>query len=282
MTTTPMGTRPGEPEDPELRDRYAQDARQRREAHRAESARAAAETPPSRTPTGPIRVVAGLVTVALVLGVGFALLGPMLRQSESSDQTMPSQISRLDLRNDVGDVRIREAEPGERPSATSTAEWGLRKPATSVDSSGGSATVRGECPTGPVSICSTDWIIVVPEGADLEIQQGVGEVTLEGLSGDVNIQSGVGGVTLEKGTSASVDVEIGVGDVRVESVEPPRRVVGRVGVGQLTVALPDSTTYRVDMGSGASEAQNSLGSDPAAPRTVDLEAGVGGVTVEPS
>lgn len=282
MTTTPMGTRPGEPEDPDLRDRYARDAWEQREMHRVESARAAAETPPSRTPAGPIRVIAGLITVVLVLGVGFALLGPMLRQSESADQSMPSRVSQLDLTNDVGDVRIRAAQPGESPSATSTAEWGLRKPTTSVDSAGGTTTIHGECPAGPVTVCSTDWLIVVPEDTDLDIQQGVGEVTLEGMSGDVDVQSGIGGVVLEEGTSASIDVELGVGDVRVESIEPPRRVLGRVGVGQLTVALPDTASYRVEMDSGMSEVRNSLGSDPSSSRTVNLEAGVGGVTVEPS
>ena len=109
MTTTPMGTRPGEPEDPELRDRYARDAWERREAYRIESARAAAETPPSRTPSGPIWIIAGLLTVALVAVTGFVLLGPMLRQSESTDQSMPSQVSRLDVSNGTGDVRIRAA-----------------------------------------------------------------------------------------------------------------------------------------------------------------------------
>ncbi len=282
MTTTPMGTRPGEPEDPDLRDRYARDAWERREAHRIESARAAAEAPPSRTPSGPIRVIAGLLTVALVVVTGFVLLGPMLRQSESVDLSMPTRVSQLELNNGTGDVRIRAAKPGERPSATSTAEWGLRKPRTSVESAGGTTTVQGECPTGVVTVCSTEWLIVVPADTDLDIQQGVGGVTLEGMSGDVDIQSGVGSVNLEEGTSAAIDVEIGVGDARIESVEPPRRVVGRVGVGELTVALPDTTSYRVATDSGMSDVQNSLGSDPSSSRTVQVEAGVGGITIEPS
>lgn len=281
MTTTPMGTRPGEPEDPDLRDRYARDAWEQREAHRVESARAAAETPPSRTPSGPIRVVAGLLTVVLVVVVGFVLLGPMLRQSESVDQSMPSRVSQLEVSNGTGEVRIRAAKPGERPSATSTAEWGLRKPRTSVESGGGTTTVRGDCPTA-VTVCSTDWLIVVPADTDLDIQQGVGDVTLEGMSGDVDIRSGVGSVNLEEGASAAIDVEIGVGDVRIESIEPPRRVVGSVGVGELTVALPDTTTYRVDTTSGMSDVRNSLGSDPSSSRRLDLEAGVGGITVQPS
>lgn len=282
MTTPPTWTRPGEPADPELRDRYARDAREQREARRVESARVAAETPPSRTPSGLIRVVAGLVTAVLVVTVGAALLGPMIRQSESTEQQMPSGISRLTVRNGIGDVRVRAADPGERPSATSTAEWGLRRPTTSVSSSGDEAMVRGECPTGPISVCSTTWVVVVPAGTRVEVEQGVGQVTLEGMSGDVHVQSGVGGVTVGEATSSRVDVDLGVGDVRIESTEPPRRVDASIGVGQLSVTLPDSVSYRVDTSTGTEDVRNSLGNDPAARRIVRLESGVGGITVEPS
>ncbi|MGO1165391.1 MAG: hypothetical protein ACTMHL_02110 [Janibacter sp.] len=282
MTTTPMSTRPGEPEDPDLRDRYARDAWEKREAQRVEAGRAAAETPPSRTPSGPIKVVAALVTLVLVGGVGLALVGPMLRQTETSDAALPQGISELRLRNGIGDVRIREAEPGERPTAMSTVEWGLRKPTTSVDASGDRATVRGECPTGPVAVCATEWLIVVPEDTDVQIEQGVGEVTIEGMSGDVDVRGGVGGVELTEATSSTIGVDLGVGDVRIESVEPPRQVDASVGVGQVDLALPDTVGYRVQMKGGASETQNSVGNDPAAQRRVTLEAGVGDVTVKPS
>lgn len=282
MTTPPTGPRPAEPADPELRDRYAQDAHAQREAHRLESARAAAETPPSHTPSGPIRIIAGLLTAALVIAVGAALLGPMIRQSESTERAIPSATSKLTVRNGIGDVRVRAAGPGESPSATSTAEWGLREPATSVSGSGDEATVRGECPTGPVAVCSTTWVIVVPAGTELEVEQGVGQVTLEGMSGDVHVQSGVGGVTVGETTSSRVSVDLGVGDVRVESTEPPRRVDASVGVGQVTVALPDTVSYRVDTSAGTQDVRNSLGHDPTATRTVRLESGVGAITVEPS
>lgn len=282
MTTTPMPTRPGEPEDPDLRDRYARDAWERREAQRLETARAAAETQPSRTPSGPIRIIAGIVAVLLIAVTGLTLAGPMLRQSETTDTALPQGMSSLNLKNDVGDVRIRVAEPGESLRLTSTVEWGLRKPTTSVDRTSTSATVRGQCPTGPVSVCTTDWLVVVPADTEIEVDQGVGEVTVEGTSGDVDVRAGVGDITLTESSSENIGVESGVGGATIESVEPPRSLEANVGVGDLTIAVPDTVRYRIDAQGGAAEVRNSLGSSPGAERRIDAEVGVGGLTVEPS
>lgn len=282
MTTTPMATRPGEPEDPDLRDRYARDAWEQREAHRLEAARAAAETPPSRTPSGPIRIIAGLVTVVLVLLVGAALVGPMLRQTESTDHALPSGISQLELHNGSGDIRVRAAEPGESPGVTSTVEWGLRKPTTSVESSGGTATLRGGCPEGIATVCSTEWVVVVPAGTGVDIEHGVGDVSVEGTEGEVAIEAGIGDIELSEVAAERVDVDLGVGAVRIESVEPPSSVRANVGVGDLSVRLPHTVTYDIRTRAGVGEANSALGSDPASPRTVTLENGVGQITVEPS
>lgn len=282
MTTTPMPTRPpGEPEDPELRDRYRRDAWEQREARRVEDTRAAADPPPSRTPAGPIRVVAALVAVVLVLLTGFVLIGPMLRQSATTNESLPGSISSVTVKNGVGDVRVRVAQEGETPRATVTSTWGLRRPGTSVQTSGEQATLQGSCPSA-ATVCSTEWLLVVPEGTDLDIDQGVGSVTLEEMDGDTDVNVGVGDATVVGTSSEQVRVEVGVGDARVEAVDPPRDVRARVGVGDLSVALPDTVDYRVDTIGGASEVRNSLGDKRTAERRVVLEIGVGNLTVGPA
>ena len=81
MSLTPTSTQPSSPEDPDLRDRYARDAWQQREARRLSAERAAAEVPPSPVvwrPRRPGRSVGSLTCGAarprrcpqLVLGRG--------------------------------------------------------------------------------------------------------------------------------------------------------------------------------------------------------------------
>lgn len=282
MSQTPMPTRPGEPDDPELRERYLRDAQQLRQSKRAESARLAAEVPPSRTPSGPIWVVAGLVTVVLVLAVGFALAGPMLQQTTTSEQALPADLTGLDIDNAVGDVRVRTVDAGEEPRVTATTEWGLRRPDVSVGVSGGTATLEALCPSGFVTPCSTDWTVVVPEGTDVEIDEGVGRVTVEGVAGDVEVEAGVGDVRISETTAGSISANLGVGSLWIEAVEPPQVVWGKVGVGGLAVQLPDTASYDVDATGGVGGVRNSLGSDPTADRTVTLEGGVGEVSVSAS
>lgn len=283
MSQTPMPTRPGEPYDPELRDRYLRDAEQVRENRRAEAARLAAEVPPARTPSGPIWVIAGLITVVLVVAVGLNLVGPMLKQSTTSERALPADTTRVAIDNSTGDVRVRAAEPGEEPRVTRTTEWGLLSPEVEVDTEGSTTTLEADCPDAFfANSCSTDWTVVVPEDVDVEIQEGVGAVTVEGVAGDVDVNAGVGDVRISEATAGSISAELGVGSLWIEAIEPPQDVRGRVGVGGLAVQLPDTVSYDIHARGGVGEVRNDLGSDPGADRTVTLEGGVGEVTVSAS
>ncbi len=281
--TTPWPTPPApEPSDPELGERYRRDAMAQREVQRAESARLAAETPPSRTPRGPIRLIAVLVTLALVALTGLVMLGPMLRQSTTHDEALPANMTRLLVHNHVGRVQVRPAADGETPRVSSTTEWGLRRPMTSVVATGDSVSLEGDCPSFMSTVCRTDWLVVVPSDTDLTISQGAGEIALEAPGGDIDVQSGAGSVDVSAATSRKVSVELGAGDLEYEGVKPPEKVGITLGVGDARVRLPDTVPYRVNTSGGATEVTNHLGHDASAKRRVSVEVGVGSVTLKPS
>lgn len=282
MSQTPMPTRPGEPQDPELRDRYRRDAETARLDRRADAVQRAAEVPPSRTPSGPIWVVAVLIAVVLVLAAGAAMAGPMLKQTKTVEQALPTSTTTLELTNAVGDVRVRTAEAGEDPGVTRTTEWGLSEPDVTVDTSGGTATLESACPSEIFTTCSTDWTVVLPEGADVDIEEGAGRVTVEGIAGDVDVEAGVGDIRISESTSGHVSADLGVGALWMEFVEPPQDVRAEVGVGGLSVQLPESASYDVNLASGVGDARNDIGSDAGSDRTVTLESGVGSVSVSAS
>lgn len=284
MTSTPMAPlppRPGEPADPQLRDRYRTDASREREQRRAQDVALAAESRPSRTPVGPIRVIALLVSTVLVVLVGASMIGPMLKQSETTERALPA-VTSLRFAGHVGDVRVRAAEPGESPKVVTTDTWGLWRPSSSVSTKAGVAQLKSSCRTalnaGP---CSSDWLVVVPAGTDLTIEHGVGAINVAGIDGDIDVQSGVGEVAITDTASDRVSVEMGVGHVEYVADEPPRRLDLTLGVGDVSVRVPDSVDYRVTT-DGASEVQNSLGSNASSKRSIRVEAGVGSVSIDPS
>lgn len=281
--TTPWPPSPTpQPQDPELAERYRRDAMQQRETQRAESARLAAETPPSRTPKGPILVIAALITLALVALTGLTLLGPMLRQSETRDEVLPASTTQLRVENDVGRVRVRQADAGEAPRVSLATEWGLRRPTTSVTTSGERTTLKGDCTSSVTTVCRTDWLVVVPKNTDLMIKQGAGEVTLEAPDGGVDVQAGAGSVTVSEATSREVSVELGAGNLDYEGVKPPERVDVTLGVGDANLQLPDTVPYRISTSGGATEVVNRLGHDASAQRRISVEVGIGDVTLRAS
>ncbi|WP_068263540.1 hypothetical protein [Janibacter limosus] len=285
MSTTPATQwppRPGEPADPELRDRYRTDASREREGRRAEMVQEAAETPPSRTPVGPIRVIALLVTLGLLLVAGFSIAGPMLKQSQTREQPITAT-GAVRFSGEIGDVRFRAAEAGERPRAVITSTWGLRKPTSAVRTSDGATSLTSSCPQPSLgTVCRVDWLVIVPTDTDLTIQHGVGAVSLEGTSGDLDLQMGVGDVTITESEADTARIDIGVGAIDYEAVEPPRSVDVRVGVGEATVRVPDSEGYRVDTSGGASDVINNLGNESTSSRRISVESGIGSIRIDPS
>lgn len=278
-----MPPRPGEPVDPELRERYRTDASRQREVRRSESVRlAAAEPSPSRTPVGPIRVIALLVSLALVLLAGLFMVGPMLKQSETTERSL-TVTDTVRFKGTVGDVRVRSAEPGESPRAVITSTWGLWKPTNTVRTTGGVTELTSTCPSQSIGpVCEVDWLVVLPADTALDISHGVGQVAVEGTTGDIDVEVGVGDVSVAESQAQDVFIQIGVGRADVEAVEPPRRISGRVGVGEIAVRVPDTVPYRVDTRSGTAEVANSIGDDPTASRVIDVESGVGRVSIDPS
>lgn len=57
-----------------------------------------------------------------------------------------------------------------------------------------------------------DWTLSLPPALAFDLELGVGDVSISGLSGGVEVELGVGGVELDL-ADGSVDVEVGVGNI---------------------------------------------------------------------
>lgn len=279
MTTTPGAPTSAEPTDPELRERYRRDAEAQRERRRSAQAERAAEVVPTRTPKGPIRAMAALLTLLLVAGLGLTMLGPMLKHEETSSRALPKGVNALRVNSDVGRVRVRAVEPGEEPGVTRTVTSGLLDPDVSVRTSGREATLRADCPELTTGVCRVDWLVLVPKDTTTRIDQGVGGVSVSGLAGDVDVRSGVGSVNLRDLSADRARVDLGVGDVDIDMAQPPRRVRANVGVGDLTIRVPGRVPYRVD--ANGQDVSSGVEQDPQAPHRIDASTGVGGLTIRP-
>lgn len=228
-----------------------------------------------------IRTVAGILASGLVVLTSLSFLGPMLQRAEAEQHQISADITRLAIKNGIGDVDVRTAEDGERPSATVTSTWGLRPPDVSVRSSGGTTTIDSGCRSGAwPDVCRTRWLIVLPEGTSLDLDQGVGSVTVTDPSGEVRARAGVGEVRVTGSRADTVDVQVGVGGAELELAEAATQTSVRVGVGDVTAEMPADESYSVTFNGMPDTLHNELGDDPRAEHSVSVEAGVGTVRLQ--
>jgi hypothetical protein len=81
------------------------------------------------------------------------------------------------------------------------------------------------------------WTLEVPTDLGCDLDLGVGDIDVHGLSGKLTVEIGVGDLTAAA-VSGDLDIEIGVGDASVEAAAADYGVVegsGGVGAAQLTV-----------------------------------------------
>lgn len=227
-----------------------------------------------------IRAGAAVVSLGLVGATSATMLSPMIRHVETQENPL-GQVQALQLTTGSGEVHVRAAAAGEPSAAVATAQWGLRKPRTTVSTTGGTAQVSSECRANVVlGDCSVDWEVVVPAGTAVTIEAGAGEVSVE-QAGDVEVHLGIGDARLSELSAETVYVEVGVGDVDLDASSRPSDTTVRTGVGDVELTMPGPGPYRVAARSGTGTVTNRLVTAEDADPRIDVETGVGEVLLTP-
>ncbi|MFF2197917.1 hypothetical protein [Streptomyces sp. NPDC058157] len=177
--------------------------------------------------------------------------------------------------------------------------WTFKEPSVEESWLGDTLKLTAHCPGEDLGVtggagCSVRLAVTVPADIPVRVSGGSGRVTVSGLGGTVDADLGSGALVLAdlrgplrarvgSGTLDASGLAVPQADVRADSgaaklafAAPPDRVAGHVGAGRLEITLPTATGYRVTCraGAGRCEAEDAL-RDPAAGRTLDLEAGAG-------
>lgn len=118
-----------------------------------------------------------------------------------------------------------------------------------------------------------DWTITLPPDLDLDLSIGVGDVEIEGTSGDLDVETGVGDVDLEI-AGGDLDIESGVGDIVIRGPAAPYGGIdAESGVGDVQIVVAGAKTQGEGFISQSAEWKGP-GDD-----SIDAESGVGDVRV---
>lgn len=232
----------------------------------------------SATTKRAIVIVGSLVALLMVLALALPAVGQIVVSTSQRTDDLPTDLTSLTLDNGVGDITVRAADAGERPSARATVRSGLTTPEVDVTVDGDTASISDTCQNSWWDNCSVSWTVVVPEDATLALTSSVGDITVTGTTAPLTVASSVGGITAQDISSPTVRANGSVGDVTVDFTAPPESVEVSASTGDVTVTVPDDgTAYHVQTNTSLGEVHSGMGSDPAATHLIDVRTSVGDV-----
>ncbi len=231
-----------------------------------------------------------LIRIVILLGVCVGLAaGAWAGENRLLEHRTPAAgIERLALDAGVGDVTI-YAGPGDEiiakvtlkprrggiPLLSSSREGRRQVEEASLEAHRDGATLELSVPAPDKKHRKFEerWEITVPARLALDLDAGVGDIEITGLSGGISIDAGVGDIDV-KSAGGNIEIDGGVGEIDVTA---PAAAVGRVeisaGVGECEIHTGERTIKGKSLGCDASwTGQGSA--------TLKIEAGVGEVTVK--
>lgn len=93
---------------------------------------------------------------------------------------------------------------------------------------------------------SVDLEITAPPGSRVKVNNGAGEVDVQGITGQIDIHSGAGEVSVHR-AEGPVQVDLGAGQITYEGA-PKGDCRFQSGAGEIVLKLPASPDVRIDLG----------------------------------
>lgn len=203
-----------------------------------------------------VPVVATLVLVALAVG-GFALVSHLAKDVRTETgridlgdaRQLALQLPSADVRVVQGDV----ASPTYEAKVTSS----LLDTDFALGRRGSVVQVVADCRAWLSPGCGVDLTITVPEGLQIDLVGGSGDVEVAGLAaGVVTIRSSEGDVDLDGLGVQDLTVTTGSGDVEATFAQQPFAVKVTTGSGDVDLGLPDGDRpYEVEATSSSGDVE---------------------------
>jgi hypothetical protein len=227
-----------------------------------------------------VRAAGLLVAVPLVAAGTLSVVTWFVTTRTTTSAAVDGPVRKLVLDSRIGDLTIRVTDQHDA-EVTTEQHGAFATPHASQTLAHGVLTVRGWCDSTFLGgNCSVDFVVVVPPGTAIDVQNSVGDIRIRGADADLVAHSSVGGLELLELASPTVNASSNTGDVTASFARPPRTVRIDTSVGDAAVDVPsDGTHYRVSLKSGMGDQRLRLNSDPLADRTISVSSSVGDVTV---
>ncbi len=174
----------------------------------------------------------------------------------------------LEIDNFAGNVTVRAGESGViRVVATKkvTRRSDLARIEVQIDERDGGLAIRTRRPSGFRNV-SVELEITTPASTRLDLRDGAGNVSVQGLSGSLEVDTGAGNVDMDdvtgvidahtgagninvRGGAGTVRLDTGAGNIRYEGTPQGDCRFG-TGAGNITLVLPADVNVKVNLDTG--------------------------------
>lgn len=217
-------------------------------------------SPPPSPFTGRRRALA-VAGIALVLGGAAAAIAVTAREQAVGSSSF-DHVREIVVEVDAGSIALRPAR-GSVVELTTVRAWGSTpSPSSAAQVVDGVLHIDGDCPDGAVR-CSVRHDISVPAGTPVRVRLEAGSVEASSL--DV----------------PALDVRTDIGSVAATFAAPPAHVALMTGLGSIALTVP-AADYDVDARAAVGTVAVAIPDVPGAPRTLQVGATTGSVTVDGS
>jgi hypothetical protein len=260
----------------------------------------AGKPPARRTPMTPARrltLAVGLPFLVVLIGwTGLSVVADVGTGTYPFSRILP--VTNGTLTANLGDADV-TLVPGSPARLAGTITYSLIRP--DVTFSGSSVSYHCAVPAGQCSLNST---LSVPQGTDLSLSSGAGDLTVNGgLSGNVSLKTSTGDLTANglagspatlrtiagnitaSGISASdVTVSSDTGDITLTFTRVPDNVKVSSTAGDITIILPPGpTTYRIEPTNGVGGVSGSaVPQDPTSRHVIKVSSTTGDISITTS
>jgi hypothetical protein len=240
-----------------------------------------------------------------VAGVGAALLlGSTGAVSNSATETQTRDFTGSSIVFEAGgnDVEVLGGAAPGKVEIIREYRWGMgaSKPSPNESWTGDTLEISDADCNGLSWRCSIDYVVRVPDGTDVTIDSGSGDIVVAGALGTLDLEAGSGDIDGQGLESEKVVVHTGSGDIDLgfAAGEPnvearagsgsidldlptaPSALNVRTGSGDVQIDVPETEPFQIDVQTGSGDQDVELADSPDADRLIRVETGSGDVELE--
>ena len=239
-------------------------------------------------------VLIGSVAVAALAGCSAGVGG---LQHRTKNYAVSGQVQTLAVNARVGGVHVIGGDSA-KVSVTEHISFRHTAPVTTHRAAAGTLTLDSSCPAQDA--CSVGYDITVPRSMTVRVDDNVGTISLESLSGQVTAHSDAGNIDMASVSgpieiaghagsilgrhvsSAHVNLRMSAGRIEVTFSVAPATIAATVAVGSITLRVPRNVPYAVDASALFGSTSVSVTRSAASPHAIVATVATGSVTIEPA